>query len=220
MLATSFSLLRAGPAPAQTSSATSPAPASPTPASPRAPWAAAPVKGKPGQPLPSRTDTHVYLLRGLFGVFSLGMDSLAQELIEKGYTSQIYGWDEAQQVIDLITSRYKAGHTGPVVIIGHSLGANAVIEIATAVQANNIPVDLGVTFDATDPDPVPNNVAVFINFWAQDGFGKPVSAVPGYGGLLENFDLSGQPDVSHTSIDTMDKFHQFVIATLEGMTGS
>ncbi|WAC26304.1 alpha/beta hydrolase [Ancylobacter sp. SL191] len=206
LLATTLGLLFTVPASAQTS--------------PRPPWAAAPVTAKPGQPLPSRADTHVYLLRGLFGVFSLGMDSLAQELLEKGYTSQIYGWDEAQKVIDLIKTRSQAGHTGPVVIIGHSLGANAVIDIATTIQANSIPVDLGVTFDATDPGPVPNNVAVFINFWAQDGFGKPVSAVPGYTGQLENFDLSGQPNISHTSIDTMDKFHQFVISTLEGMTGN
>ncbi|MBS9476441.1 alpha/beta hydrolase [Ancylobacter radicis] len=204
MLATSFALLFAAPVSAQTS--------------PRPPWAAAPVTAKPGQPLPTRADTHVYLLRGLFGVFSLGMDSLAQELVEQGYTSQIYGWDEAQKVVELITTRYQGGHTGPVVIIGHSLGANAVIDIATTIQTTNIPVDLGVTFDATDPAPVPGNVAVFINFWAQDGFGKPVSAVPGYPGQLENFDLSGQPNISHTSIDTMDKFHQFVISTLEGMT--
>lgn len=204
MLATPLALLLAAPAAAQTSS--------------RPPWAAAPVTAKPGQPLPTRAQTHVYLLRGLFGVFSLGMDSLAQELTEQGYTSQIYGWDEAQKVIDLITRRAAEGHTGPVVVIGHSLGANAVIDIATAVQASAITVDLGVTFDATDPGPVPNNVPVFINFWAKDGFGKPVSAVPGYTGQLENFDLSGDPNVSHTSIDTMDKFHQFVIATLEGMT--
>jgi len=185
----------------------------------RPPWAAAPVTAKPGQPLPTRADTHVYLLRGLFGVFSLGMDSLSQELVEQGYTAEIYGWDEAQKVMQQITTRAQAGHGGPVVVIGHSLGANAVIEVATAVQPQNVTVDLGVTFDATDPGPVPDNVPVFINFWAQDGFGVPVTAVTGYTGQLENFDLSGQPNISHTSIDTIDKFHQFVIATLEGMTG-
>lgn len=186
--------------------------------SPRPPWAAAPVTQKGNGPLPTRTDTHVYLLRGLFGVFSLGMDSLSQELVEQGYTAEIYGWDEAEKVVAQISTRFQKGHTGPVVVIGHSLGANAVINVATAVQAQNIPIAFGVTFDATDPGPVPQNVAVFYNFWAQDGFGKPVSAVPGYTGQLENFDLSGDPNISHTSIDTMDKFHQFIIKTLEGMT--
>lgn len=186
--------------------------------SPRPPWAAAPVTQKGGGPLPTRANTHVYLLRGLFGVFSLGMDSLSQELVEQGYTAEIYGWDEAQKVVQQISTRFQNGHTGPVVIIGHSLGANAVIDVATTVQAQSIPIVFGVTFDATDPGPVPENVAVFYNFWAQDGFGKPVSAVAGYTGQLENFDLSGDPNISHTSIDTMDKFHQFIIKTLEGMT--
>lgn len=188
--------------------------------SPRPPWAAAPVTAKPGKPLPTRADTHVYLLRGLFGVFSQGIDALAAELVGLGYVSEVYGWDESQKVIDQISSRFAGGHAGPVVVIGHSLGANAVIEVATAVQAQSVPVDLGVTFDATDPGPVPANVAVFINFWANDGFGKPVAAVPGYSGQLENFDLSGEPGIDHTSIDTRERFHQFVITTLESMTGN
>ncbi len=184
----------------------------------RPPWAAAPPTAKGNAPLPTRADTHVYLLRGLFGVFSLGMDSLAQELVERGYTAEIYNWDEAETVIAQIAKRFQGGHTGPVVVIGHSLGANAVIQVADAVQPQSIPIVLGVTFDATDPGPVPDNIAVFINFWAKDGFGKPVEATPGYTGQLENFDLSGDPNISHTSIDTLDKFHQFVITTLESMT--
>jgi len=188
--------------------------------SPRPPWAAPPITAKPGKPLPTRAVTHVYLLRGLFGVFSQGIDALAAELVSLGYTSEVYGWDESQKVIDQIGSRFAAGHTGPVVVIGHSLGANATIAVATAVAPQNIPIDLAVTFDATDPGPVPENVAVLINFWADDGFGKPVSAVPGYTGQLENFDLSGEPGIDHTSIDTRERFHQFVITTLEGMTGN
>ncbi|QIB35848.1 alpha/beta hydrolase [Ancylobacter pratisalsi] len=186
--------------------------------SPRPPWAAPPVTAQNGQALPTREQTHVYLLRGLFGVFSEGMDSLAKELISKGYTCEIYGWDEAEKVVAHITGRAAAGHTGPVVLIGHSLGANAVIQVATDVNQQSIPISLGVTFDATEPPPVPENVAIFINFWAKDGFGRPVSAVPGFTGQLENYDLSGIPGIDHTSIDARDQFHQFIIASLESMT--
>lgn len=179
-----------------------------------------PLHGRPAPTLPSRADTHVYLIRGLFGVFSLGLDDLMKELVAQGYHSEIYGWDEAQKVIDLINQRAAGGHTGPVALIGHSLGANAVVSVATSIQQQNVPVDLGVTFDATDPGQVPSNVAVFINFWAQDGFGVPVSAVPGYTGDLENVDLSGQPGIDHTTIDAMEPFHQEVITRLESMTGN
>lgn len=171
-------------------------------------------------PLPSRADTHVYLLRGLFGVFSQGLDALAQELVAQGYHAELYGWDEAQQVIALIERREVEGHEGPTILIGHSLGANAVINVANALQSQGIAVDLAVTFDATDPDPVPENVAILINFWAADGFGEPVEASPGYTGDLENIDLSGQPGIDHTSIDSMDQFHQTVIARLESLTGN
>ncbi|WP_018391014.1 alpha/beta hydrolase [Ancylobacter sp. FA202] len=171
-------------------------------------------------PLPSRADTHVYLLRGLFGVFSLGLDDLAKQLKAQGYHTELYGWDEAQHVIDLIRRRDQQGHEGPTILIGHSLGANAVITVAEGLNKRSIAVDLAVTFDATDPDPVPQNVAILINFWADDGFGVPVTAVRGYTGDLQNIDLSDEPGIDHTSIDSMDQFHQTVIARLESITGN
>jgi hypothetical protein len=87
------------------------------------------------------------------------------------------------------------------------------------LRNRNIPVLLGVTFDATDPGKVPLNVGTFINFWAKDGFGHPVEAGPDYAGELDNFDLSGQTGIDHTSIDALDRFHQFVIQKLEKLTG-
>jgi len=170
--------------------------------------------------LPTRAQTHIYMMRGLFGVFSQGIDALAAELNQTGYQAEVYDWDGWEQVAALIVQRYQDGHRGPVVIIGHSLGANAVINVANSLQAQSIPVELGVTFDATDPGQVPDNVAVFINFWARDGFGQPVAAVPGYTGQLQNFDLSGQPGIDHTSIDSLDQFHQFVITRLDDMTAN
>ena len=168
--------------------------------------------------LPTRGQTHVYMMRGLFGVFSQGIDALAAELNQTGYLAEIYDWDSWQQVVATIQQRYQNGDRGPIVVIGHSLGANAVLSVASALDAQAIPVELGVTFDATAPAPVPDNVAHFVNFWARDGFGQPVTAVPGYPGHLENFDLSGQPGIDHTSIVQFEKFHQFVIIKLDDMT--
>ena len=169
-------------------------------------------------PLPKRAETHVYLMRGLLGVFSLGMDDLAVKLNTNGYRSNVYGWDSWQTVAEVIAQRYDGGHRGPIVVIGHSLGANAVFYVADDLQRRSIPVLLGVTFDATEPGKVPTNVMTFVNFWARDGFGKPVEAVPGYNGELDNIDLSNRPDVDHMSIDSLDQFHKFVIGNLEKMT--
>jgi hypothetical protein len=164
-----------------------------------------------------KADTHVYLMRGLFGVFSLGIDDLAGKLHKDGYRATIYGWDSWEQVAETIERNYQPGQS-EVVIIGHSLGANAVIIVSERLQKNNVPVLLAVTFDATDPHKVPGNVGTFLNFWARDGFGHPVEAPAGYKGELDNFDLSGQANVDHTSIDALDQFHQLVIAKLDGLT--
>jgi hypothetical protein len=164
-----------------------------------------------------KSDTHVYLMRGLFGVFSLGMDDLAGKLHSDGYRANIYGWDSWEQVAETIERNYQSGQNA-VAIVGHSLGANAVILVSERLQRNNVPVMLAVTFDATDPHKVPMNVGTFLNFWARDGFGHPVEATPGYKGELDNFDLSGQPNIDHTSIDALDQFHRLVIAKLDGLT--
>ena len=78
----------------------------------------------------TRADTHVYLMRGLFGVFSLGMDDLAGKLNNTGFRAGVYGYDVWQTIADQIVERRSNGHTGPVVIIGHSLGANATFDVA------------------------------------------------------------------------------------------
>lgn len=169
-------------------------------------------------PAPKRSDTHVYLMRGLFGIFSLGMDDLAGKLNGLGYKTEVYGWDSWEQVVGTASGRYGGGDHGPIVVIGHSLGANAVFGVADALQQQAIPVAIGVTFDATEPGQVPENVAVFINFWARDGFGQPVEASPDYTGDLENYDLSTQPGIDHTNIDALDQFHQFIIGKLDEIT--
>lgn len=54
-------------------------------------------------------------------------------------------------------------------LIGHTLGSNAVIQIANQLAQQNIPVDLAVTFDVTEPLVVPANVARFVNFYQHNG---------------------------------------------------
>lgn len=161
-----------------------------------------------------KIDTHVYLMRGLFGIYSLGMDDLAAKLKRDGYRAEIHPWDSWEQMTEVILRNYRDGQN-EIVVIGHSLGANSVFLVSERLQARGIPVLMGVTFDATEPRPVPLNVSVFINFWARDGFGHPVEAPANYAGELDNFDLSGQPDVDHTSIDALDRFHSFVIDKLD-----
>ena len=94
---------------------------------------------------------------------------------------------------------YSRGHKHIVVFIGHSLGANATFDVANALDRQNIPVELIVTFDATNPQPVPKNVLHFVNFYQENGFGKRVSPGPGFQGELTNIDQTRDMGLQHTN---------------------
>ncbi len=72
-----------------------------------------------------------------------------------------------------IIAGHRNGDNAHVILIGHSLGSNAVVQVADRLASNGIPVDLAVTFDITEGLRVPLNIACFINFYQNNGFGRP-----------------------------------------------
>jgi hypothetical protein len=79
--------------------------------------------------------TEVYLLRGLFNVFSLGMDELQAKLIAAGVQARVHNHAEWAAIAEHIIAR-RARHrltgqpSGRIVLIGHSLGGNDVVKLA------------------------------------------------------------------------------------------
>ena len=153
----------------------------------------------------------VDLLRGLADIFSRGMDTLTDKLNRQGYSARVYSTNGWQSVARRIADKYTRGHKDIVVIIGHSLGANATFDIANALDKQNIPIELIVTFDATNPQPVPKNVLHIVNFYQENGFGKKVSAGPGFQGELTNVDLTPDTSLSHTTIEKSPRLHALVM---------
>ena len=102
---------------------------------------------------------HVYLLRGLMNIFSLGMDTLSEELNRRGVYATVHNHTEWQSLADQAAAKYKAGTEGPIVLIGHSLGADAVMEMADYLGRKGIPVALVVPFDGTQSLSASANVA-------------------------------------------------------------
>ncbi len=92
---------------------------------------------------------HVYLLRGLLSIFSLGMDTLAEELKRRGVDATVDNYSEWQTLADQTAADYKAGKEAPIILIGHSLGADAVMEMAAYLGRKGVPVALVVPFDCT-----------------------------------------------------------------------
>jgi hypothetical protein len=116
-------------------------------------------------------ETRAILLRGYLGLFSDGLDRLAQELRARGINAEVRKhlyWTTT--VSDILRER-TAGKVGALILMGHSQGGNDAIEIARALEISYVPVDLLVTFDPYQQKPVPANVARAINYYQRGGDG-------------------------------------------------
>jgi hypothetical protein len=153
---------------------------------------------KPPQVQGPQGPAQVYLLRGFLNVFSLGMDDLAGKLQADGIAATVTNHADADFVASRIMSAYNSGDHGPIVLIGHSLGADAVVEVADALARYNIPVALLVLFDGTASHQIPANVTTAVNYTKH----FMIAPWPGSRGSVSNVDLSGDPGIDHLSIDT------------------
>ncbi|MBA2709723.1 MAG: hypothetical protein H0U57_03915 [Tatlockia sp.] len=121
----------------------------------------------------------VFVMRGgLGGIFSTGMNDL-QKTLERQYRIRTEStvWYKASTLSKYIIKNYgTASLPGPIVLVGHSLGANDQIKVAIDLNKKQIPVALLITIDAVSPLKVPPNVKHVVNIF------KP-SFVPMFSGL-------------------------------------
>jgi hypothetical protein len=142
---------------------------------------------------------HVYLMRGLLNIFSLGMDQLAVQIERNGIDASVYNHTLAEGVVNEIVAKYRAGDHGPYILVGHSLGADAVMTMAQQLSGLGVPVALVVPVDGTGSYLAPKNVACVLNLTQRDyAYMRPGA---GFHGMLSNVDFSGDPGIDHLTID-------------------
>ena len=166
----------------------------------------------------AQSRAHVYLLRGLLNVFSLGMDTLADELNARGVYATVDNHTSWQGLADQAAARYKAGTEGPIIIIGHSLGADAVMEMSAYLGAKGVPVALAVPFDGTQSFAASGNIQRLLNL-TQRNYAY-MRKGPSFKGTLVNFDVSSDPSIDHLNIDKSPRLHAKVIAEVLAVVGS
>ena len=175
---------------------------------------------KPRRPAAVRTGGgtgHVYLLRGLLNIFSLGMDDLAAKLQARGVVATVHNHSEWQSLADEIAAKYKAGKHGPIVLIGHSLGADAVMIQAEYLGKKGVPVALVVPFDGTGSYAASGNVARVMNLTQRDYAYMRRGA--GFRGELQNIDVSSDAGIDHINIDKSGRLHNLVVNKVLGVIG-
>jgi hypothetical protein len=168
---------------------------------------------------PPQPRAHAYLLRGLLSIFSLGMDTLAEELKGRDVYATVHSYSEWQTLADQAAADYKAGKEAPIVLIGHSLGADAVMEMAAYLGRKGVPVALVVPFDSTKSFAASDNVARVLNL-THGGTVAYMQGGPRFHGTLANVDVSSDPSIDHITIDKSPRLHARVVAEVLAVVGN
>ncbi len=171
---------------------------------------------------------NVYLIRGLIGLFSAGIDRLTVEINHADIHAEVFQEVQDGAIARTMIERYRAAPSRePIVLIGHSVGAEDVITIARKLDREGIRVDLLVTLDATNPSTIPSNVRHSVNYYQSSLLdyvpvlrGVKLRADSGFTGVLENLDVRKERrdllewDTNHVNIDKNSKIHADILRRL------
>ena len=164
------------------------------------------------------SSVRVFAIRGVGGpLFSRGMNRLCDELAE--FASVTCTVEDFTDVTSIESQAQAADAAGAqVVLVGHSMGADAAIEIASDLAG---PVALVAAIDPSrfGVRPVPVNVAVVLNYYQRiDFYGRffgrgMVSTAEGFKGRITRVER----DETHMVIDHDPEIHAAIVAEIINM---
>src|SRR6267142_2930720 len=74
---------------------------------------------------------NVYLLRGFIGIWSYGINDIGKKIADAGIRASIYQENQWGEVCDAIIQKYENNpNHEPLIIIGHSYGADDALKMA------------------------------------------------------------------------------------------
>jgi hypothetical protein len=158
-----------------------------------------------------KAQDHVYLLRGAFNIFSLGMDEIAARVQRMGVATTVTNYLGWESLADEAAAAYKSGRIKNIILVGHSSGATAVTEMAARLGQFGVPVKLAIGLDPTTHMTATGNVARYVNYYVAGGMGTSVDKGKQFTGSLSNIDLERNPDIGHFNIDKSRAVQELVI---------
>jgi pimeloyl-ACP methyl ester carboxylesterase len=163
----------------------------------------------------------VYLLKGLADVFSSGMDFLQAKLRARGINGEVDSHADWEKLAQSAAAKWRSGAHGPIIIIGHSLGADAAILMAQRLGDSGVPVALLVAFSPVNSGPAGANVARAVTYYqSNSAWHGQITRGAGFHGTLENVDLSNAPGITHFNIEKADNLHAQTIAKVVAIVPS
>lgn len=172
---------------------------------------------------------HVFAIRGFLGIWSRGMNTISYKAKDELHVaSTSVGCVEQDRLADFIIKSYE-NHTlkPPIILVGHSFGADAVIDLSWNLYRKGIPVHLLIMTDPVVPKKIPPNVIHCYNVYKSHPM---TDFIPAYRGIkvdavdagrtwVENVNLRTLPidkdDVTHFNIDQYQPVQGMVLAEIQ-----
>jgi hypothetical protein len=171
-------------------------------------------------PMTQASQTHVYLMRGVLNIFSLGMDQIANRLEQQGIHASVHNHMLWSSVASDAAAAYKSGRVKTIILVGHSSGATVLPDIVASLSAQGVPVKLAIGLDSVFRTSLTGKVGRYINFYIANGAGTRVERTKNFNGTLDNVDVERVPGISHVSIDKNEVIQQKVIAAIDAAVAS
>jgi hypothetical protein len=161
--------------------------------------------------------THVYLLRGVLNIFSLGLDDIAAKLQAQGIPVTVANFLSWSSLADDAAAGYRSGRIRTIILVGHSSGATALPDMVARLGQLGAPVKLAIGLDSVFRTKLSGNAERYINFYIATGAGEPVTRTADFRGKLDNVDVHAVPGVGHITIEKNLVMQQKVIGAIDSV---
>jgi hypothetical protein len=165
----------------------------------------------------SANGAHVYLLRGLLNIFSLGLDDIATKLEAQGIPVTLINYVGWSSLADEIAADYRSGRVKTIIVVGHSSGATVLPDLVEKLDRLGAPVKLAIGLDSVFRTSLSGRVGRYINFYIGSGNGEPVARTKQLQGTLENVNVSNVPGVGHVTIEKNETIQRKVIGAIDAV---
>jgi hypothetical protein len=149
----------------------------------------------------ARAHAHVYLLRSFMNVFSSPIYELAAKVRIQGIYATVHHYFEWPFLAEQAVRHYREGWEDPIIIVGHSLGADAAISMADRLAQAGVPAKLVVTLDPVAGSITDGSRDRVVKLYIFNEVGVPVARGQSVGDQLLELELRSRTRVWHAFMD-------------------
>ncbi len=159
----------------------------------------------------------VYFLRGGFDVFSLGLNDMAAQLQSRKINAKATSYLAWKSIASDITRRASQKKVSyPIILVGHSFGADAVTDLANYLGNHGVPTELVIGLDPTHKRVFTQGAKRVVNYRCSnaDSYVKGT----GFKGTITQINV-GKNGVNHFNLDKAQETQAMVMREILAKTG-